>query len=457
MHSSVSALSPLDGRYADRVEPLRGILSEYGLIRFRLHVEIEWLIALAANRDISELPTFSEETVATLRQLRKEFSVEDAQLVKDIERQTNHDVKALEYYLKDNLKNFPQLDQSLEFIHFGCTSYDINDNCFGMMLKEARDDVLVPALNGLISKLSEAAAEYAEISMLARTHGQAAAPTTVGKEFRVFACRLEDQVTNLKSVRIRGKLSGAVGNFNSLYAAYPDIDWPRVAGQFVESLGLACNPITTQTEPHDYIAEYCHAVQRINSILLDLSRDIWGYIAWGYFHQKIVEQEVGSSAMPHKINPIDFENAEGNLGIANALLGHMAEKLPVSRWQRDLSDSTVLRNLGVGFGHSLISYQSIETGLSKLEPNIEKISEDLDNAWEVLSEAIQTVLRKHGAEFPYEQLKKLTRGVTMSKELIVDFIEGLNLPQNEIQKLLELSPLNYIGNAIALAKDERNK
>ena len=453
-NSSITALSPLDGRYANRVEPLRDIFSEFGLIRFRLHVEIEWLIALASHPQVSELPSFSSETIGTLRDIARGFSVSDAVAVKDIERETNHDVKALEYFLKKRLKDVPQVANSLEFIHFGCTSYDINDNCFGLMLKETRDSVLIPKLAGLLSILSGMAEQYADVSMLARTHGQPASPTTVGKEMRIFASRLEYQLDQLKSISIKGKLSGAVGNFNSLYSAYPDIDWPALAQKFVESLGLDYNPITTQTEPHDYIAEYSHSLQRINSILLDLCRDIWGYISIGYFTQKIVDKEVGSSAMPHKVNPIDFENAEGNLGIANSLFSHFGDKLPVSRWQRDLSDSTVLRNLGVPIGHSLISYQSITTGLDKLNVNTQRLNEDLDRAWEVLSEAIQTVLRKHGSECPYEELKKLTRGATVSSGMIVDFVSGLDLPDEEKRKLLAMTPQSYIGIASSLARKE---
>ena len=451
---AICALSPLDGRYTSKVEPLRQIFSEFGLIRYRLHVEVEWLIALAGLKQLVELDQFTPQTIDHLRTMVQQFSAEDGNKVKQIERKTNHDVKALEYYMKDSLKEVPGLAGSLEFIHFGCTSYDINDNCFGLMLKHARDQVMIPAIEDLISRLSDMATELADIPMLARTHGQPASPTTVGKELRVFAQRLRGQKNSFESISINGKLSGAVGNFNSLHLACPEIDWPTVAKDFVESLGLTYNPVTTQTEAHDYIAEYSHCLHRINTILLDLCRDIWGYISIGYFSQKSIASEVGSSAMPHKVNPIDFENAEGNLGIANAIFNHFADKLPVSRWQRDLSDSTVLRNLGVPIGHSLIAYQSIGVGLGKLIVNQEKISEDLDHSWEVLSEAVQTVLRKHGGELPYEKLKELTRGVTVTRGEIESFINELDLPEDEKHKLLVLTPADYTGIAEVLAKTD---
>ena len=448
---AISAVSPLDGRYAGKVKPLREIFSEFGLIRFRLHVEVEWLIALANLEQVPELKTFSSDTVDRLRAVVSGFSAQDALKVKEIERETNHDVKALEYYMKNQLGDIPELESSLEFIHFGCTSYDINDNCFGLMLMQARNEVLTPSLENLISKISDLANEHADVPMLARTHGQPASPTTVGKEFRVFAHRLQGQMQTLASLPINGKLSGAVGNFNALHAAYPEIDWPTVARNFVESMGLSYSPITTQTEPHDYIAEFSHCLHRINSILLDMCRDIWGYISIGYFSQKTVATEVGSSAMPHKVNPIDFENAEGNIGVANALFSHFADKFPVSRWQRDLSDSTVLRNLGVPIGHSLIAYHSVATGLNKLRVNEQRLAEDLGNSWEVLSEAVQTVLRKYGSELPYEQLKELTRGVVVSQTEIASFINNLDLPDNEKQKLLKMTPADYIGIARRLA------
>ncbi len=452
--SAITGLSPLDGRYFDNVDPLRDIFSEYGLIRLRLHVEVEWLIHLADLPELSELSPLSDQTIARLRGLVERFSAEDALEVKQIEKEINHDVKALEYFLKKRTREIPELSAAREFIHFGCTSYDINDNCFGLMLKSARELILVPELTGLVSDLSKLATDFADIPMLARTHGQPASPTTVGKEFRVFATRLENQLAIFGNVSCKGKLSGAVGNFNSLHVANPEINWVQTAKNFVEFLGLEYSPVTTQTESHDYIAEYCHSLQRINSLLLDLSRDLWGYISTGYFKQKVVVSEVGSSAMPHKVNPIDFENAEGNLGVANALFGHLAEKLPISRWQRDLSDSTVLRNLGVPVGHSLISYKSIRRGLRKLEINVQRLNADLDNAWEVLSEAIQTVLRKYGSELPYERMKELTRGVAVSEIEIREFISGLDLPESDRETLLKLVPREYIGYAADIARGQ---
>ncbi len=452
--AAIRALSPLDGRYIKRVEPLSELFSEFGLIKLRLHVEVEWLIQLANLPEFTDLVPLSTESIKSLRSLVTQFSIADALAVKEIEREINHDVKALEYFLKDRAKSLAELQQARELIHFGCTSYDINDNCFGLMLKSARDNILVPELSQLTHQLSQLAIEFAETPMLARTHGQPASPTTVGKEFRVFSTRLSNQLNVFDNVVIKGKLSGATGNFNSLFTANPEVNWPQAAKKFVESLGLEYSPVTTQTESHDYIAEYCHALHRINAILQDLCRDVWGYISIGYFKQKIVQREVGSSAMPHKVNPIDFENAEGNLGVANALFSHLAEKLPISRWQRDLSDSTVLRNLGVPLGHSLIAYQAIRDGLSKLEINPQRLNADLDNAWEVLSEAIQTILRKHGGELPYERMKELTRGVTVSEIEIREFISGLELPESDRNKLLKLVPRDYIGYAAAIARSE---
>lgn len=453
--AAVYAVSPLDGRYFDKVHALRDVFSEYGLIKLRLHVEVEWLIHLAMHPEFSELNPLSTATKNSLRQLVAKFSVEDALAVKKIETKINHDVKALEYFLKERSQSITDLSTAKEFVHFGCTSYDINDNCFGLMLQTARKTILAPAIDQLTEDLSQLAVEFADTRMLARTHGQPASPTTVGKEFRVFASRLANQLSILNAVPIKGKLSGAVGNFNSLQVANPEVDWPETARQFVESLGLEYSPITTQTESHDYIAEYCHALQRVNTILLDLCRDVWAYISIGYFKQKVVQREVGSSAMPHKVNPIDFENAEGNLGIANALFSHLSDKLPISRWQRDLSDSTVLRNLGVPIGHSLIAYQSIQRGLAKLEINAQRLNADLDNAWEVLSEAIQTVLRKQGGELPYERMKALTRGVAVSEIEIREFISGLDLPQSDRDKLLKLVPRDYIGYAATIARGDQ--
>ena len=453
---AIRALSPLDGRYSGRVEALRDTFSEYGLIKLRLHVEVEWLIHLANLSQFADLAPLSGRSVASLRDLVKNFSVEDALEVKKIESEINHDVKALEYFLKERSKSIPELITAREFIHFGCTSYDINDNCFGLMLEAARETVLVPELTQLVDELSRLATEFAQTPMLARTHGQPASPTTVGKEFRIFSTRLSNQLQVLCNITVKGKFSGATGNFNSLHAANPEVDWCQTAEDFVNSLGLEYSPVTTQTESHDYIAEYCHSLQRINSIMLDLCRDVWGYISIGYFKQKVVNREVGSSAMPHKVNPIDFENAEGNLGLANAIFGHLADKLPISRWQRDLSDSTVLRNLGVPIGHSQIAYQSVRAGLSKLEINPQRLNSDLDTAWEVLSEAIQTVLRKHGGELPYERMKELTRGVTVSEIEIREFISGLDLPESDREKLLKLTPREYTGHAASIARGSSN-
>lgn len=449
----ITGISPLDGRYAQATEPLREIFSEYGLIKLRVHVEIEWLIALADSDEIPQLARFSPEVSARLRQIVSEFAPEEAMAVKEIERTTNHDVKAVEYYVKRRISEFPELDQAREFVHFGCTSYDINDNCFALMLAQARSDILAPRLNDLIERLKLMAAEYADVSMLSRTHGQPASTTTVGKELRIFAHRLEIQRRRLEAVEIYGKFNGAVGNFNALHAAYPDVEWPEFARRFVESrLGLQYAALTTQIEPHDYIAEYCHALQRVNSVLLDLCRDAWGYVSLGYFRQKTVDGEVGSSTMPHKVNPIDFENAEGNIGIANATLAHLAEKLPVSRWQRDLSDSTALRNLGVGVGHSLLAYRSAMHGLSKLDLDIDRLNEDLEAAWEILSEPVQTMMRKHGADVPYEQLKELTRGAQVTKETMREFIDGLDLPADDKNRLLDMTPGDYAGFAARLAR-----
>ena len=454
--TAIFAISPLDGRYVNNVDSLRDIFSEYGLIKLRLHVEVEWLIHLAMHPGLSELAPLSSPTIDSLRKLVEQFCAKDALRVKEIEAEINHDVKALEYFLKERSQAITELSKAREFIHFGCTSYDINDNCFGLMLQTARDQVLMPQLMQLANDLTELAGEFADTPMLARTHGQPASPTTVGKEFQIFATRLTNQLSVFNEVAIKGKLSGAVGNFNSLHVANPEVNWPETAKTFVESLGLQFSPVTTQTEAHDYIAEYCHALQRINTILLDLCRDVWGYISIGYFKQKVIQREVGSSAMPHKVNPIDFENAEGNLGVANALYNHLADKLPISRWQRDLSDSTVLRNLGVPIGHSVIAYKSIRRGLAKLEINAQRLNADLDNAWEVLSEAIQTVLRKHGGELPYERMKELTRGVAVSEIEIREFISGLDLPQSDLDKLLKLAPRDYIGYAPAIARGDKS-
>ncbi|HRN62725.1 MAG TPA: adenylosuccinate lyase, partial [Luteimonas sp.] len=403
--AALLALSPLDGRYAAKVDALRPIFSEYGLIHARVRVEIEWLVALAAEPGIAELPAFDAAQVATLQRLWQDFSPADAARVKEIERTTNHDVKAVEYFIKERLKNEDSLAQALEFVHFACTSEDINNLAYALMLSQARQDVLLPRLDAVIEKLRGMAHAHAALPMLSRTHGQSASPTTVGKEIANVVARLQRQGEQLAAVSITGKINGAVGNYNAHVASYPDVDWPAFAQRFVESLGEEFNPYTTQIEPHDYIAEICDAQKRIGTITIDLCRDVWGYISLGYFRQAVVAGEVGSSTMPHKVNPIDFENAEGNFGIANALLEHFAAKLPVSRWQRDLTDSTVLRALGTAFGHALIGYDALLRGLNKLSPNPDRLAADLDTSWEVLAEAVQTVMRRHGLPNPYEQLK----------------------------------------------------
>jgi len=445
--SSLTAVSPIDGRYARVTAPLRPIFSEYGLIRCRVTVEVRWLQMLANHPGIIEVPPLDEEANNFLDQLLLGFSESDAQRVKDIERTTNHDVKAVEYFLKERVADQPQLAQRSEFLHFACTSEDINNLAHALMLQQGREQVLLPAMGGVIEKLVTQAHDWADLPMLARTHGQPATPTTVGKELANVAERLERARTVVAGIELRGKINGAVGNYNAHLAAYPDIDWPGTARDFVASLGLDWNPLTTQIEPHDYIAELFHGVMRFNTVLLDLDRDLWGYIAQGYFKQKTVAGEVGSSTMPHKVNPIDFENSEGNLGIANALLGHLADKLPVSRWQRDLTDSTVLRNMGVGLAHCLIAYASSIRGLNKLEVNQEALAADLDANWEVLGEAVQTVMRRYGLENPYEQLKELTRGKRIDPAELRVFITNLAIPDPAREALLAMTPADYIGNA----------
>ena len=450
--SQLLALSPLDGRYATKVDALRPIFSEYGLVRARVRVEIEWLLALAAEPAIAELATFAPAQVATLRALADDFSVADAARVKAIERTTNHDVKAVEYFIKERLQDDRALAPALEFVHFACTSEDINNLAYALMLEEARRTVLAPALAGLVDTLRAMAHAHAAVPMLARTHGQTASPTTVGKELANVVARLERQGAQLAAVVVPGKLNGAVGNYNAHVAAYPGIDWPAFARGFVESLGLGFNPYTTQIEPHDGIAELADVQKRIDTICIDLCRDVWGYISLGYFRQAVRAGEVGSSTMPHKVNPIDFENAEGNFGIANALLEHFAAKLPVSRWQRDLTDSTVLRALGTGFGHALIGFEALGRGLGKLSLNQERLAADLDGAWEVLAEAVQTVMRRHGLPNPYEQLKALTRGQGITAASMRDFVESLDLPPDARRALLDLTPGRYTGLAEALAR-----
>ena len=446
------ALSPLDGRYAGKVDALRPIFSEFGLIKARVKVEVEWLLALANEPQITELAPFSPAATTRLRKLADELSVEDAARVKEIERTTNHDVKAVEYLIKERLKDDAELGPALEFVHFACTSEDINNLSYSLMLAQARDTVMVPKLDELIAQLRGMAHQYAALPMLSRTHGQTASPTTVGKEIANVVARLQRQRKTLVAAPTPGKINGAVGNYNAHLAAYPDMDWPAFAEAFVTSLGLSWQPYTTQIEPHDGIAELCDAQKRIDTIAIDLCRDIWGYISLGYFKQSVKAGEVGSSTMPHKVNPIDFENAEGNFGIANALFDHFATKLPISRWQRDLTDSTVLRALGTAFGHALIALDALQRGLAKLSANEDRLAADLDASWEVLAEAVQTVMRRHGLPNPYEQLKALTRGHGINETSMRDFIDSLELPSEARQRLLEMTPGSYTGNAEALAR-----
>jgi len=452
--SPLNALSPLDGRYHGKLGALRDCFSENALIRQRVHVEVEWLKALAAEPALKEVPAFSAATINELDALVKNFSQADGERVKAIEATTNHDVKAVEYFLKERLAKNAEVTRVAEFIHFACTSEDINNLCHALMLKEARGKVMLPMLESLIARLRALAHELADAPMLSRTHGQPASPTTLGKEMANVVARLERAAARISSVSLLGKVNGAVGNYNAHLAAYPDLDWEGFAKRFVESLGLEFNPYTIQIEPHDAIAELFDAVARANTILLDLDRDIWGYVSVGYFKQKTKAGEIGSSTMPHKVNPIDFENSEGNLGLANALLRHLSEKLPVSRWQRDLTDSTVLRNMGVALGYALLAWDSCLKGLNKLEANREKLAADLDANWEVLAEPIQTVMRRYNVSGAYEQLKELTRGKGgIDRASLHAFIKGLKgIPEAEKQRLLEMTPATYIGKAVALAK-----
>ena len=451
--SPLTALSPLDGRYGAKTAPLRALFSEFGLIRHRVLVEVRWLQMLSDHPGIPEVPAFSPATRALLARIADDFNKDDARRVKAIEATTNHDVKAIEYFLKEKAADNGEIAKVSEFIHFACTSEDINNLAHGLMLARARADVLLPTMDRVIHAIDDLARRYADAPMLARTHGQPASPTTAGKELANVAYRLQRQREQFAAVAILGKINGAVGNYNAHLAAYPDVDWPAAARGFVEALGLTWNPRTTQIEPHDYIAELFHALMRFNTVLLDFDRDVWGYISLGYFRQKVVAGEVGSSTMPHKVNPIDFENSEGNLGLANALLDHIAAKLPVSRWQRDLSDSTVLRNLGVGAGYALLAYDSCLKGLGKLDLNAARLSEDLDANWEVLAEAIQTVMRRYGVDQPYEKLKALTRGKGgMNAESLRAFIQGLAIPDEARRRLLALAPGDYTGNAAEQAK-----
>lgn len=451
--TSLTAISPIDGRYARKTATLRPYFSEYGLIYHRVIVEIRWIQALSQQTDIHEVPVFSTEANQLLEGIITNFSTENAQRIKDIESTTNHDVKAVEYFLKEQVSDSQELSAISEFFHFACTSEDINNLSHALMLKSGRDDILIPELDYIISELKRLAHEHADVSMLSRTHGQTASPTTLGKEMANVAYRLQRQLDQIKNIPLLGKTNGAVGNYNAHLSAYPVFDWPEFSRQFVESLQLSWNPYTTQIEPHDYIAELFDALSRFNTILIDFSRDTWSYISIGYFKQKTIAGEVGSSTMPHKVNPIDFENAEGNLGIANAILGHLAQKLPISRWQRDLTDSTVLRNLGTGFGHMLIALDSLKRGISKLEVNHQAITDDLNANWEVLAEPIQTVMRRYGVEQPYEKLKALTRGQSINAEIIREFVEQLDIPDTAKQQLIEMTPSSYTGNASDQAKD----
>ncbi len=449
---SLTAISPIDGRYGSKVEAFRPIFSEYGLIRYRVEVEVRWLQALAKHEQITEVPEFSANANQVLDAIVSDFSEDDAQCIKDIERTTNHDVKAVEYFLKEKIADNAELNKVNEFIHFACTSEDINNLSYALMLKEGRE-TLVPQMTECIAAIKKVALETAEQPMMSRTHGQTASPTTTGKEFANVVARLLRQKEQVEAVELLGKINGAVGNYNAHSVAYPEIDWAKFAKDFVESLGLYWNAYTIQIEPHDYIAEYFHALSRFNTILIDFNRDVWGYISLGYFKQKTIAGEVGSSTMPHKVNPIDFENAEGNLGLANALFTFLSEKLPISRWQRDLTDSTVLRNIGVGIAHTSIAIQSSLKGISKLEINTQNIEDDLNNNWEVLAEPIQTVMRRYGIEKPYEKLKELTRGQRITPEDLAVFIKNLEIPEDAKKGLLELTPRSYTGYAEKLAKD----
>ncbi|MBT5389060.1 MAG: adenylosuccinate lyase [Porticoccaceae bacterium] len=450
--SSLTAISPIDGRYGSKTERLRTVFSEFGLIRYRVMVEVRWLQHLAANPSVIEVAPFSAEANNLLNQLVDNFTLEQALRIKEIERTTNHDVKAVEYLIKETIADNSELNAVSEFVHFACTSEDINNLSHALMLKEGRDQVVLPALQDIADQLAAMGREFAAVPMLSRTHGQTASPTTVGKEIANVAFRLQRQIKQIKEVPLLGKINGAVGNYNAHYSAYPDIDWAAGAQQFIEQLGLSFNPYTTQIEPHDYMAELFDAMARSNTVLIDFARDIWGYISLGYFKQRTIAGEVGSSTMPHKVNPIDFENAEGNMGLANALYGHLATKLPISRWQRDLTDSTVLRNMGVGIGYSMIAYASLDKGLSKLQLNTDKLAADLDSSWEVLAEPIQTVMRRYGIEEPYEKLKALTRGNVMDQSTIQSFIDGLDMPEQAKADLKALTPANYIGSAEQQAK-----
>lgn len=450
--SSLLAISPMDGRYRGKCEALAPFFSEFGLMRYRVMVECCWLQCLASVDSVSELTALSPEQSQKLDALHQDFSLEDAQRIKEIEGKTNHDVKAVEYFIKEKLEDSSDLRQHLEFVHFACTSEDINNLSYALMLSNGVSQVLLPYMTRTVGILEELAKSFALQPMLSRTHGQPASPTTMGKEFANVVYRLRRQIQLIEQVPMLGKMNGAVGNYNAHLAAYPDVDWPQVASEFVQSLGLDWNPYTTQIEPHDYLAEIFNAFSRFNTVLVDLSRDIWAYISLGYFLQKTVAGEVGSSTMPHKVNPIDFENAEGNLGMANAMLQHLAEKLPVSRWQRDLTDSTVLRNIGTGLAQSYLAYQALQKGLGKLELNAPVIDADIDNCWEILAEPVQTVMRRYGVAEPYEKLKALTRGKGITEADLRAFVETLEIPTQAKQELLAMTPRSYVGNAVQQAK-----
>ena len=451
--TALTALSPIDGRYQDKAAALRPIFSEFGLLKFRVTVEVRWLQKLASHAQINEVPAFSEKANDYLNSIVENFSIEDASRIKTIERTTNHDVKAVEYFLKEKCEALPELQKINEFIHFACTSEDINNTSHALMLKTAREEVLLPEWKKVIDAVVELAHRYKDIPLLSRTHGQPASPTTIGKEMANVAYRLKRQYKQLENLEILAKINGAVGNYNAHLSAYPDVDWHAFSQEFItQSLGVTWNPYTTQIEPHDYIAEFFDCVARFNTIVIDFDRDMWGYIALNHFKQRTIAGEIGSSTMPHKVNPIDFENSEGNLGLANAVMNHLGQKLPISRWQRDLTDSTVLRNLGVGLGYALIAYAATLKGISKLEVNEQHLRDELDQNWEVLAEPIQTVMRRYGIEKPYEKLKELTRGKRVDGEAMRQFIDGLALPQAEKDRLKQMTPATYIGYAVELVE-----
>ncbi|UVV64312.1 adenylosuccinate lyase [Glaesserella parasuis] len=449
---ALTALSPIDGRYQDKATALRPIFSEFGLLKFRVTVEVRWLQKLASHAQINEVSVLSKDANDHLNQIVEHFSIEDAERIKTIERTTNHDVKAVEYFLKEKCKALPELQKINEFIHFACTSEDINNTSHALMLKTAREEVLLPEWKKVIDAVVELAHRYKDIPLLSRTHGQPASPTTIGKEMANVAYRLKRQYKQLENLEILAKINGAVGNYNAHLSAYPEVDWHTFSQEFIQSLGVTWNPYTTQIEPHDYIAEFFDCVSRFNTIVIDFDRDMWGYIALNHFKQRTIAGEIGSSTMPHKVNPIDFENSEGNLGLANAVMNHLGQKLPISRWQRDLTDSTVLRNLGVGLGYALIAYAATLKGISKLEVNEQHLRDELDQNWEVLAEPIQTVMRRYGIEKPYEKLKELTRGKRVDGEAMRQFIDGLALPQAEKDRLKQMTPASYIGYAVELVE-----